>query len=465
VAGRVKTVFICQACSYESAKWLGRCPECGGWNTFLEERADPQPSKQGPSRPVAPAAARPVLVSDLKPGADGGRTSTGMAELDRVLGGGIVRGELVLIGGDPGIGKSTLVLQMADFLSAGNGVLYVSGEESPDQIALRAERLDLRHRRFHLFNETNILSVLDAVDSLAPGVLIVDSIQTVWHPEMQGAAGSVGQIREITAQLMTLAKARGIAVFIIGHITKEGAIAGPKVLEHMVDCVLYFEGERHGAFRLLRAVKNRFGATNEIGVFEMREKGLAEVKDASGYFLAERQKNSVGTALSVVMEGTRPLMVEVQALSAFSAMAMPRRVAAGLDYNRLSLIAAVLDKLGGLSLRNQEVYVKITGGLKVDEPAVDLAVAVAVAGSFRNRPVEKDIIFLGEVGLNGFIRPVSHLAARVREAEKLGFTEIMVPEAGSDLPASVRPSGLTRVRHVNDAIAAVLGRPGGAAGG
>jgi DNA repair protein RadA/Sms len=370
---------------------------------------------------------RPKRLSEID--ASGGiiRNSSGLSELDRVLGGGVVQGEVVLIAGEPGIGKSTLLLQVADSLSEKRKVLYVSGEESYGQIKMRAERLCVRNMSMPLLNETDILTVKEAVEREKPDILIIDSIQTMAHPGMSGAAGSAGQIRETTAILIELAKTSGIPVFLIGHITKEGNIAGPKVLEHMVDCVLYFEGERHGTFRLLRTIKNRFGSTDEIGVFEMRDTGLTEIKDAANYFIGNGKDGAIGTCLTVVAEGTRCLIMEIQALSVFSPMVMPRRVASGVDLNKLSLLAAVLEKSGGLNMRNQEIYVKLAGGFRVTEPAVDLACAMAITGSFKNKPIPSDTVIIGEVGLNGNIRPVNRMVQRLKEARKLGFTKAVIP--------------------------------------
>ncbi len=446
---KTKTRFACQTCGYTSSKWLGKCPECSAWNSFVEEIVREESRKKSSSTDIR--IKKPVALSAIGGSDKVIRLSSGISELDRVLGGGAVHGEVVLIAGEPGIGKSTLLLQMADSMASKNKVLYVSGEESCGQIKLRADRLGVKSQHLPLLNETDIIRIKETVELEKPEILIIDSVQTMTHPEMSSSAGSAGQIRESTAILINLAKENGIPVFLIGHITKEGSIAGPKVLEHMVDCVLYFEGERHGAFRILRTVKNRFGSTEEIGVFEMRDTGLVEINNPSDYFLEAGDKNTIGTSLSVIMEGSRCLIIEVQALSVFSPMVMPRRVAAGIDLNKLSLLAAVMEKSGGLNMRNQEIYVKLAGGIKVTEPAVDLACAMAIAGSFKNKPIPADTIMIGEVGLNGNIRPVSRIGQRIREAKKLGFTRVIVPQ--TQLTKQDR-EGITimEVNSINEAI-------------
>ncbi len=449
MVSNIKTTFVCQTCGYGSSKWLGKCPECNAWNTFTEEIVK-QEKKKSSARAQA-SVKKPIALNNVKSSDELIRLSSGILELDRVLGGGVVRGEIALIAGEPGIGKSTLLLQMADSLAKSNKVLYISGEESAGQIKLRADRLNLKNTGFNILNETDILTIRETVEQDKPEVLIIDSVQTMSHPEMSGTAGSAGQVRETTAVLIALAKEMEIPVFLIGHITKEGSIAGPKVLEHMVDCVLYFEGERNGSFRILRTIKNRFGSTDEIGVFEMRDTGLAEINNPADYFLEGSDKNTVGTALSVILEGSRCLVIEVQALSVFSPMIMPRRVAAGIDLNKLSLLAAVLEKVGGINLRNQEIYLKLAGGIRVTEPAIDLGCAMAMVSSFRNKAIPTGTILIGEVGLNGNIRSVSRLGQRIREARKLGFTKAVIPV--TDISDSDR-EGMTflNASHISEAI-------------
>ncbi|MCG0238242.1 MAG: DNA repair protein RadA [Firmicutes bacterium] len=423
---RQKVVFACQQCGYEAPKWLGRCPGCGSWGTLVEEVT---------ALPAAPGAHGAGLSSGEKPRpiaavetAEAIRIPTGSEELDRVLGGGIVPGSVVLVGGDPGIGKSTLLLQLAHRVAEDRGpVLYVSGEESARQVRLRADRLGALSSRLYVLAETNLDRIEEHARELSPLVLVVDSIQTVYRPALPSAPGSVSQVREGAAELLRLAKTRGIAVFIVGHVTKEGAIAGPRVLEHMVDTVLYFEGERHASFRVLRAVKNRFGSTNEIGLFEMREEGLVPVPNASELFLSERPLGVAGSVVVPCLEGSRPLLVEVQALLSPTPFANPRRTASGLDLNRVLLLLAVLEKRVGLQLGGHDAYVKVAGGVRIEEPAVDLALAVALASSFRDRPADPRAVVFGEVGLAGEVRAVGRVEQRLREAEKMGFRRAVLP--------------------------------------
>lgn len=420
---RTKSVFVCQHCGYESPRWMGRCPGCDEWNTMMEELI----SKKSPHGETGDrAGAKPVPMDrvDLSKEA---RDGTGMAELDRVLGGGIVRGSMVLVGGDPGIGKSTLLLQLAGSISQEQRVLYVSGEESVKQVKLRAERLGINSGNILLLGETDIDIILDQVKRLTPDIIVVDSIQTMYTPEISSAPGSVSQVREVTGRLLRVAKTMSIPIFIIGHVTKQGAIAGPRVLEHMVDTVLYFEGERYHSYRVIRSVKNRFGSTNEIGVFEMKDKGLVEVPNPSEFMLEGRPVGVPGTVVVCSIEGTRPMLMELQALVSISNLGMPRRMATGIDYNRLSMLMAIMEKRLGMQVQGQDAFVNVVGGLKVDEPAADLGIVIAVASSFRNVPIDKDTVVIGEVGLTGEVRAVNSIDRRVAEAAKLGFGHCIVP--------------------------------------
>jgi len=414
--------YVCQACGFASGKWLGRCPTCEGWGTLVEE-------PETPRRRPAGRTAEPVALPDVRPLPEE-RLVTGIGELDRVLGGGIVPGSLVLVGGDPGIGKSTLALMMAQQLAVhGRRVLYVSGEESPQQTKMRADRIGADSRGILLLAETELEAVLDAARRLRPALLVVDSIQTMYRLDLGSAPGSVGQVRECAAALLQLAKTEGIAVLLIGHVTKEGTLAGPRVLEHTVDTVLYFEGERHQAYRILRAQKNRFGSTNEIGVFEMHADGLREIPNPSAVFLGDRPPDATGAAVVCVLEGTRPLLVEVQALVSPTAFGTPRRATSGIDYNRLLLLLAVLEKRAGLALGGCDVYVNAAGGVRVEEPAADLGVLLALASSYRNQPLDPKTVFCGEVGLSGEVRGVPQFGRRLQEAAKLGFRRVMGPRA------------------------------------
>ncbi len=422
------SVYRCQACGFQTGKWYGRCPDCGEFNTMAEERTAPLP-RVGRRGALALTGARPLRLEDVA-GGDAERVRTGIAELDRVLGGGVVAGSLILIGGDPGIGKSTLLLQACRALAEAAGpVLYVSGEESAAQVKLRADRLGLSAKALFLLAETAVEAIEAEVAAAAPRVLVVDSIQTVHLGDLESAPGSVSQVRECGARLMTLAKTRGLAVFLVGHVTKEGAIAGPRVLEHLVDTVLYFEGERHASYRILRAVKNRFGSTNEIGVFEMTGRGLAEVANPSAVFLAERPRGAPGSVIVVALEGTRPLLLELQALASPAHFGTPRRTVLGADYNRVCLLLAVLEKRAGFPLQNQDVFVNVAGGVRCQEPAADLGIVVAAASSYAERPVAHDAVLLGEVGLTGEVRGISGLEPRLAEAAALGFRTAVVPRS------------------------------------
>jgi DNA repair protein RadA/Sms len=446
---KLKTVFQCQACGFESSKWLGRCPDCGDWNSFVEERQEAGSGPRGRAASLAPAARpRPYAQVD---GAEGARVPSGIGEFDRVLGGGIVPGSLVLIGGEPGIGKSTLLLQVAQLMSrSGGAVLYVSGEESERQIKLRGERLGIEGGGLYLMGETSLERILEEVEQLKPTALVVDSVQTIFSARFPSAPGSISQVREVATQLLFVAKGRGITTFLIGHVTKDGSLAGPKSLEHIVDTVLYFEGEKHHHHRIVRAVKNRFGAVSELGVFEMTEAGLQAVPNASALFLAERLPGSPGSAVVATLEGSRPVLVEVQALVSPTSFGTPRRMSIGLDPNRTSLLLAVLEKRIGLELLGDDVFVSVAGGLEVYEPAADLGVAVAVASSFRNRPLPAGTAVFGEVGLAGEVRGAGQAALRVREAAQLGFTRCVMPARNA--PASAEGIELVGVRTLEEAL-------------
>lgn len=446
-----KTVFLCTNCGNESVKWAGRCPACGQWNTLEEYTPTPIAKNSGISSGVRSAAVAKRL-SEVKTDA-AQRFGTGMSELDRVLGGGAVKGSLVLVSGAPGIGKSTLLLQICEFILREQTVLYVSGEESESQLKLRAQRLGVKGDDLFLLCETNLDDILTAADRLKPELLIVDSVQTLYSEDKPASPGSVTQVRECTMRLMQYCKGSGLTVFIVGHINKEGAIAGPKVLEHMVDCVLYFEGESHTSHRLLRAAKNRFGSTNEIGVFEMRDCGLAEVTNPSEMLLSGRPQGTPGTCVAAVMEGTRPILAEVQALVSPSTLSVPRRTSNGLDYNRAAMLLAVLEKRGGLRFSNADAYLNVVGGLRLDEPAADLAIVISVASAAQDKPVPDTLAAVGEVGLTGEIRAVNHLAQRLNELHRLGFKQCIIPRSGTkDISA---PDGLEllRVRNIREAIA------------
>ena len=427
---RLRTAFVCQQCGYQSTKWRGRCPDCGQWNSLVEELEESSgSSSHAASRWIVPPASgsEPLSLTAIA-GSVEDRFKTCIGEFDRVLGGGIVPGSLVLIGGDPGIGKSTLLLQALDRLGQNySKVLYVSGEESPHQIKIRAERLGIKSDTLYILAETAIEKILKAAQSLKPSAIVVDSIQAVYTGEITSAPGSVSQLREAAMQLMVYAKQANIPTFIIGHVTKEGAIAGPRTLEHIVDTVLYFEGDKGHPYRILRSVKNRFGPTNEIGVFEMKSDGLSEVTNPSALFLAERPDRATGSVVVSSLEGTRPILVELQSLVSPTNFGMPRRMAIGVDPNRVSLLLAVLDKRAGFHLQAHDVFINVVGGLEVDEPAVDLGIVVAITSSFRERPVDSATLVLGEIGLGGEIRAISQMGVRLREAAKMGFKRCLVP--------------------------------------
>ncbi|MBF4695948.1 DNA repair protein RadA [Fusibacter ferrireducens] len=444
---KAKTKFVCQNCGYISPKWLGKCLECGEWNSFVE---DVEIKETKTASLNINSEAYPQKLKDIAYDHES-RVSTRMRELDIVLGGGLVNGSLILVGGDPGIGKSTLLLQVANNLSMDKKiVLYVSGEESIKQTKLRAERLSMATEELYIMAENNIERIKYHVEQLKPHVLIVDSIQTVFNPEISSAPGTVSQVRESTNQFMNIAKKFGVTTFIVGHVTKQGAIAGPKILEHMVDTVLYFEGERQSIFRILRAVKNRFGSTNEIGIFEMTNLGLIEVDNPSKIFLTNSSKKEAGSVIIPTLEGTRTVLVEIQCLASQTNFNMPRRMAIGIDYNRLVLLTAVLEKKVGMSLYNQDIYLNVVGGMSLDEPAADLAVVMAIASSFREVCISSDMVIFGEVGLTGEIRTVNQVQQRVNEASKMGFKKAIIPK--SNLEGIQRPDQFTIIgmQHIED---------------
>ncbi len=449
---KVKQMFYCQECGYESSKWLGQCPGCKGWNTFVEEKVVTGLAKStNKKESVVPTSILDVDVNEDT------RISTGMKELDRVLGGGIVRGSLTLVGGDPGIGKSTILLQVCRNLTMSDvKVLYVSGEESLQQIKIRAERLGGFDRDMLLLSETNLNVIIESVGKINPEVLIIDSIQTMYLDEVGSSAGSVSQVREVTGQLMRVAKQMNIAIFIVGHVTKEGTVAGPRTLEHMVDTVLYFEGEKNAVYRVLRGVKNRFGSTNEIGVFEMKDSGLYEVDNPSEVMLSGRPKDASGSVVVCSMEGTRPILIEIQALVSDSNFNLPRRTSVGIDYNRVNMLMAVLEKRAGLMLAGSDAYVNVAGGIKINEPAIDLGIVMALVSSFRNIPINYNTIIFGEIGLSGEVRGISMAERRIKEAAKMGFSTCIIPSInceGISIPKGMEVNG---VNTVNEAITKVF---------
>lgn len=443
-------IFFCQECGYESAKWMGQCPGCRAWNSFVEEPVIKTSGKSGTRQ--GNEAVKPVTLEEIET-SETERISAGMAELDRVLGGGIVPGSLVLVGGDPGIGKSTILLQVCKNLAyAGVSTLYVSGEESLKQIKMRAGRIGGFTSDVRFLCETNLSLIENTITREKPKVVVIDSIQTMCNEEISSAPGSVSQVRESTSVLMQLAKKQGVMIFIVGHVTKEGTVAGPRVLEHMVDTVLYFEGDRHAAYRILRGVKNRFGSTNEIGVFEMRENGLCEVSNPSEYMLSGRPENASGSVVACSMEGTRPVLVEIQALVCRTSFGIPRRTAAGTDTNRVNLLLAVLEKRLNMPLSSCDAYINIAGGIRMNEPAIDLAMVLAVISSYQDKPIDEKTIVFGEVGLSGEVRAVSQAAQRVQEAKKLGFHRVILPKVCADAMEPVAGIKLTGVSTVLDAL-------------
>ena len=453
MARKKPTIFMCTECGNESPKYLGRCPYCGQFNTLVEEKIVEESSKKDTRSRISLSnkVSKALPIKDVAI-EQTGRVETNLKELNRVLGGGVVPGSLVLIGGDPGIGKSTLLLQVsAELNQLGGVVLYVTGEESPGQIKMRAQRLTISETDFYIYGETDLSLIVETIEEIKPDYIVIDSIQTMYHPAKDSVAGSVSQVRESTALLLQLAKTNNVTIFIVGHVTKEGSLAGPRMLEHMVDTVLYFEGDNHLTYRILRAVKNRYGSTNEIGVFEMREDGLREVLNPSELFLEERLDGASGSAVVSAMEGTRPLLVEIQSLVTPTAFGNAKRTASGLDYNRVSLIMAVLEQRVGLMLQNYDAYLKTAGGVKLNEPAIDLAIALSIASSYRNKETNAKDCFVGEIGLTGEIRRVSHIEQRVNEAAKLGFERIFIPKnnmEGLKIPKGIKVVGCVTLQEV-----------------
>ena len=425
---KTNTVFFCNECGYESAKWLGKCPACNAWNTFVEEKV----VKQGNNKTVVKKTVTPVSLKSIEK-IKISRISSGFDELDRVLGGGFVNGSLTLLGGEPGIGKSTLILQICEKFKTDGKVLYVSGEESAEQIKIRADRLGINSENIMFLGETDINAIEQTIEDMDPKLVIIDSIQTMYSDDITSAPGSVSQVREITSRIMKMCKMKGITTVIIGHVTKDGTIAGPRVLEHMVDAVLYIEGERYFSYRIVRGVKNRFGSTNEIGMFEMRNEGMVEITNPSSVLLTDREDNPAGSVIVASLEGTRPILVELQALTSTTVFGMPRRTANGIDYNRVTLLIAVLEKIGGINLGNQDVYMNIVGGIKINEPALDLGVILSAASSFKNISIPKDVAVIGEVGLTGEIRSVNMIEKRLKEVEKMGLKKCIIPDSNKKL--------------------------------
>ena len=447
---KAKTIFLCNNCGYESAKWLGKCPACNEWNSLVEEKIQKN-NDFSVSGNENKKSSKPTALNSVE-GKETARVSTGFEELDRVLGGGLVKGSLILVGGEPGIGKSTLILQLCDKINGEGNVLYVSGEESAEQIKLRADRLNIHSDDIMFLGETDIDIIQSNILELNPKLVIIDSIQTMYSDEITSAAGTVSQVREITARIMKLCKCNNITTIIIGHVTKEGNIAGPRVLEHMVDTVLYLEGERYFSYRILRSVKNRFGSTNEVGMFEMQNEGMVEILNPSTVLISERDDNPPGSIVVASMEGTRPLLIELQALTTTSVFGLPRRTANGVDYNRLTLLMAVLEKKVGMNLGNQDVYLNVVSGIKISEPAVDLGVMLAVASSFKNLSIPKDTVAIGEVGLTGEVRSVNLIEKRIKEVEKLGFKTCIIPESNQKVLKEKYKLDIIGVKNINEAM-------------
>ena len=445
---KAKTVFVCSECGNESPKWLGKCPACNSWNTFYEQKIEKYTETNKAEKRInnTPKPLNTYI------GQESDRTSTGFGELDRVLGGGLVKGSLILLGGEPGIGKSTLILQLCEKVKGEGKVLYISGEESAEQIKLRADRLKIKNEDILFLGETDIDVVNNAIIETMPKLVIIDSIQTMYSDEISAAAGSVSQVREITSQIMRICKSRQITTIIIGHVTKDGNIAGPRVLEHMVDTVLYLEGERYNTYRILRGVKNRFGSTNEIGMFEMKEEGMCEILNPSEILISEREDNPSGSCIVTSMEGTRPVLVEIQALTTQSVFGIPKRTANGFDYNRLAVLIAVLEKRANLMLGSQDVYLNVVGGMKISEPAIDLGIMMAVTSSFKNIPIPKDVVVMGEVGLTGEVRRINLIEKRLKEIEKLGFKKCIIPENNKKSLKDEYKLDIIGVQNIGDAM-------------
>ena len=443
------TIFVCNECGYESAKWLGKCPACNAWNTFFEQKiVENKGTKNNVSerKNIKPQALNTYVAKENI------RTSTGFEELDRVLGGGIVKGSIVLLGGEPGIGKSTLILQICNKIKGNGKVLYVSGEESAEQIKLRADRLGISNEDILFLGETDIEIIGQVIIEIKPKLVIIDSIQTMYSEELSAAAGSVSQVREITAQIMKICKMQDITTIIIGHVTKEGNIAGPRVLEHMVDTVLYLEGERYFSFRIIRGVKNRFGSTNEIGMFEMKEEGMCEIQNPSNVLISEREDNPAGSCIVSCMEGTRPILVELQSLTTQSVFGFPKRTANGIDFNRLALLIAVMEKKAGLMLGSQDVYLNVVGGLRINEPSIDLGIILSTCSSFKNIAIPKDVVVMGEVGLTGEVRRINVVEKRIKESEKLGFKKCILPESNKKLLKDEYKLDIIGVKNIREAM-------------
>lgn len=454
---KIKTKYVCQSCGYENPKWLGKCPECMKWNTFVEEIEDKSSkSNHRETFVIDKSSQKPVNINSITIKHEE-RFSSGINELNRVLGGGIVRGSLVLVGGDPGIGKSTLLLQVSESVAqSGKKVLYISGEESESQIKMRAERLNAKSENLFIMAENNLNIIEHNLEGFDPDLIILDSIQTVFTPDIASAPGTVSQIKEGTSRFMRISKKMGISTFVVGHVTKEGALAGPKIMEHMVDTVLYFEGERYNTYRLIRAVKNRFGSTNELGVFEMSEKGLQELENPSKALISEKPENASGSVIVSTVEGTRPMLLELQALVSPTSFGIPRRTATGIDFNRVNLLLAVLEKRAGMQIQNQDVYLNIVGGIKINEPSMDLGVILSVASGFRNIPISGEVAVTGEVGLTGEIRGVSYIEKRISECRKLGFKKIIIPKSNYEAVKDIKGIEIWPVENVRQAINMVL---------
>ena len=446
---KAKTVFVCNECGYESPKWLGKCPACNSWNSFFEQKIV-ETKSTATGKTIKEKATAQILNEVV--GRNEFRIDTGIAELNRVLGGGLVNGSLVLLGGEPGIGKSTLILELCDKITGTGKVLYVSGEESAEQVKIRADRLQIKNNNIMFLGETDIDVIEEAILAMQPKLVIIDSIQTMYSEEITSAAGTVSQVREITSRIMRVCKGHKITTIIIGHVTKDGNIAGPRVLEHMVDTVLYLEGERYFSYRILRSVKNRFGSTNEIGMFEMQNEGMVEIKNPSQVLISEREDNPPGSVVVASVEGTRPLLIELQALTTPSVYGLPRRAANGIDYNRLTMLIAVLEKKANIPLGSQDVYLNVVSGIRLVEPAVDLGTILTIASSFRNISIARDVVAIGEVGLTGEIRAVNMIDKRIKEVEKMGFKTCIIPESNKKLLKEKYKIDIIGVRTINEAL-------------